>query len=310
MMIGNQNFFIGAYAERISDRQLPVNFPDLVNLNQQETAVRFVEDTQGVKFSKPDHDKVMVSDNARKQYDTMMENTEKSLASMYGNYMDEQSKLQRNHPDDPFWGNTGNQWLVFSEHLYSKGFYDEMTDGQVKSVEQFLDQVTGELDRFQRMSYGISININAVPGKPDYVNGSDPWTESGDIWMELESSVTALRMFGENMIEDEELRKEFDSLVDQYYEHNVRILARHRTPSEAIRQLREDGYSYAEFLATCDQRVEELLGKMEKEAVEDFQNKDNASITNEATESKRYVQELHKMFELLREGTDDWSITI
>lgn len=306
MMIGNQNLFIGAYAERVSDGRIPMNLPDLVNLNKRETAVQFVEDTQGVRFSKPDYDTMTVSGEARKLYETMMENTEKSLAAMYGYYMDKQTELQKNDPADPFWGSTGNQWLVFSGHLYSNGFYDGMTDEQVKSVEQLLDKITGEIDRFHRMSYGIGMNINAVPGKADVIQ-CDSRPESGELWMELESSTTVLRMFGEKMIEDEELRKEFNSLVDQYYEHNVRILVRHRTPSEVIKQFREGNGSYAEFLEACDQRVNELLGQMEKEAAEDFQNKGNTNITGAITESESYVQELHKIFEQLRQGISDWN---
>ncbi len=311
MVIGNQTIFMGAYAERVSDRTIPVHFPNMVNAERQQEITTLVEDAmQEVKFSRPDRDTVTVSEEAKAflcseaGYEKMKADTEEMLSMWYGSYVDKQEELQKRNPEDPFWGSTGNQWLVFSEHLYNRGFYDDMSDEQVKSVEKLLDKMTGYMDGFSRMSYGISMDINAVPGEMS--QGFNMLTESGDLWMDLESSTAALRLFGEKMIGDETLRQEFDSLVDQYYEHNARLLVRYQSPTEKMRQMREGKYSYTEFLELSDQRLKEILEQQEKEAVEEFANAGGAQQGQDVTGMGVYVTELHKIFEQLRQGAAGW----
>lgn len=45
--------------------------------------------------------------------------------------------------EDIFWTSTGNQWTVFSKHLYDNGFYDDMTDSALFE-EKIGRQVTEE----------------------------------------------------------------------------------------------------------------------------------------------------------------------
>ena len=45
------------------------------------------------------------------------------------------------NPDDPFWENTINQRLVFSEMLYNNGFYTGMTDEEVDQFEDTLAHI-------------------------------------------------------------------------------------------------------------------------------------------------------------------------
>ena len=43
---------------------------------------------------------------------------------------------------DSFWQNTGNQYLVFSQKLNESGFFDSMSDEEVREAESILSAIT------------------------------------------------------------------------------------------------------------------------------------------------------------------------
>lgn len=130
------------------------------------------------------------------------------------------------NPDDPFWSTTGDQWLQFSEMLYSKGFFDNMNDQEVKDFEDILSDITFGMDMASRSQYRTS----AIQIKPN----TEKWNyfmTSAELDMELESSVATLKVFSDKMIPDE-YREDFNKLIDKYYQHNEEVISEYQNPME------------------------------------------------------------------------------
>ena len=152
--------------------------------------------------------------------------------------------------DDPFWRYTGHQHLVFSEELYKSGFYDGMSDEEVKESDVLLASITYAMDWMS----GISCECSTLPwmSSPDFstyywkdvysdieeasgIKEKGGWSpRSYEARMSLETSVTALHYFAENYIKDEELRSRFSSLIDDYYAHNLEVLGEYTDIHEEL----------------------------------------------------------------------------
>lgn len=151
--------------------------------------------------------------------------------------------------EDPFWKYTGSQYLVFSEELYKSGFYDSMSDEEVKESEFLLASITYAMDYISRfecdgcmMPWGISSDVYArgeaieIMGEVDRMmkeaNGGSYFPRSYEARMDLESSVSALHYFADTHIEDEDLKSRFRSLIDDYHAHNLEVLSEYTNLNE------------------------------------------------------------------------------
>ena len=313
MNIGNNSFFMGAYAERMQGRMSHTDFRTQTSeTKQQEVTQKAAEALKEIKRHR-DGDSVSVSISKEGRellcgdagYEKMKADTEEFINGLFTDYTQQQEKLQQNNPDDPFWGSTGNQWLVFSKKLYDSGFYDNMTDEEVKQMENILDKITGGMDGFGRVQYGIGFNIDAYM-EAEGNSGSDFnfLTESGELWTELESSTAALKYFAEKYIQDDELKAEFNGLARQYYTHNSEQLDGYQSLTEKMRR-----FTYDVFSGKYPNSA--LLHKYAKPLLE--QNADNVntdkylgSIIHNGEETKQYRSQISLLFQQLSQGTSGW----
>jgi len=308
MTIGGNNIFMGAYAERMQEAISHVGCNTQVSgAKQREITQKAEEALKEIKRNRDNRDTVSISKEGRELlcsetgYEKMKADTNEFLTGLFTDYTQQQEKLQQSNTNDPFWGNTGNQWLVFSKKLYDSGFYEDMTDEEVKQMENILDKITGGMDGFSRVQYGISLNMDAyIETEEGGKSAFNLLTESGELWADLESSTAALKYFGEKYVKDDKLREEFNRLADQYYTHNSEILDGYQSLSEKMKQFTSDVFS-GKYPNSA------LLHKFSNSLLE--QNAENTNvakylggITYSEDEIKQYRNQISLLFEQLKQG--------
>lgn len=116
--------------------------------------------------------------------------------------------------DDPFAG-TGDfkkQYLVFSEHLFDAGFYDNMTDAAVRKAEKLLRDITSSMD---------AISPQSLLSSTEYA----PSAAAAQV--AYASSVEALNEFADQNLEGD-LKESFKGLIGKYQKHNRPIVEAHK----------------------------------------------------------------------------------
>lgn len=199
-------------------------------------------------------------------------------------------ELQQKHPDEPFWGNTGNQWLTFSEFLYDNRVYDSLSTEEAGELDEALQKMTCGMDDVSRWQLVSGKIEHDAPAR--YLSGIG-FTESEDaLRLELESSAEALKYFGEKHIADEGLREKFNGLVDMFYAHNSKIL---------------DGYSSA-----AENRAKAQAGDGTSKGMQEILIKLGvreaypAKIEHSGEEQEEHRTEVRGFFANLREDTSGW----
>jgi len=124
--------------------------------------------------------------------------------------------------DDLFALREKDRWLVFSEYLYNKGVFDDMSEEEVKALEYLLQEITDGVDSISKSGltpdgfggltpygcWGLDLYVSKDRGG----KGLTPCESC----MELESSTAALKHFSESFLQGS-VKKEFDSLIEKYY---------------------------------------------------------------------------------------------
>lgn len=307
-----QSFYGRIYGTRVSQNpppgsQLPISSED----REKEITNQVTEAWKQIKSSGNKQDSVSISEEGKAFLcsDAVKDNMRKSSALVEKMYTDNaklQEKLQQTDPDDPFWSNTGNQWLVFSEHLHSNGFYDAMSDEEVIAVETLLDKLTCGMDGVSSSLYHTGLNIYAdnEPGKIN-TTGFDLFNETSEaLTMDLESSAAALKYFGETHIADETLRDEFNGLVDKYYSHNAEILKGYQSPAEkmqkAISNIHSGKYpNSAVFNKSSQNAIEQYSERLNT-------NRHLGGVSHASEEENQYKKDISILFEQLKQGASGW----
>lgn len=169
------------------------------------------------------------------------------------------------NPENAF-NRIGTQFGIISDELSKMGFYDNLSDGEALQVDRILS--------------GITHGMNSVCGNVKEEQFDSEQLSSYAARFELESSTAALRQFSEKFV-PEDMRESFSNLIDQYYEHNAKILEGYRSSREISNELLATLYDQ-----TASKRVipmdeeEKNIQKAGKVKVEE------SDITN-ATESWR-----------------------
>lgn len=94
------------------------------------------------------------------------------------------------------------QYLVLSENLYRNGFYDNLSDEEVKDREDMLKEITASMNSINGGIIDLSTQISHESAK-----------------VELSSSVKALNYFADKYV-PEEMRDSFQEVIGQYEEYN------------------------------------------------------------------------------------------
>ena len=316
MTIGGCNLFMGAYAERVAGRRFAVNSSPQISEDQERKMTNQVtEALKQIKFLRNKQDFVSISEEGKAFLcgDAVKDNMKETSALLDKMYTDNaklHEKLQQTDPEDPFWGNTGNQWLVFSEQLHSNGFYDPMSDEEVIAMESLLDKMTCGMDGVSSSLYDTGSGLNLygmdfLTGGEGRTTGFDLFNETSEsLTMDLESSTTALKYFGEKHISDEGLREEFNGLVDKYHSHNVEILKGYQSPAEkmqrAIRSIQRGKYPNSA-----------IFNSMSQAGMEDYSERLSANshlggVSHTSEEESQYKQDLSVLLERIKQRTDRW----
>lgn len=109
-------------------------------------------------------------------------------------------------------GDLHKQYLVFSEYLHNEGFYDSMSDDQVRETEGLLRDITSSMDA---ISPG-SLSATSL-GAPSHAAAQVAFT----------SSVEALREFSDNYVPDT-MRSGFNNLIAKFESYNSGIASSYR----------------------------------------------------------------------------------
>ena len=304
---------MGAYAERMYGRMAQgKNGMQISEKRQQEMTARIAEAAAGLREGRTDRDSVSVSKEGRAWLcsEAALENmkdVETLFSNMYVENAQLQEELQQTDPDDPFWGNTGNQWLIFSQKLSDSGFYENMSDQEVKAMEHVLGRITGGMDGLSSVLYktGLSFHVHGEAEENDAAGFNYLKETSGTLSLDLESSVAALQYFSETYISDEKLKEEFCGLIDQYELHNSRILEGYQSPSEKMQAFTADVYAGKyQGSALLHRYGQAAAGRSveEREAGTYL-----GSVTHTDQEKENFKKESVLLFEQLKQGVSDWN---
>lgn len=252
-IVNEQNAYQGVFTERIKNRQTAVH-----TFTEEQQAASAERVKQAVC------DSVTVSEEAKR----FAKEEKKEFVEYTRFYQDD--KIAES--EDPFWKQTGSQYLVFSEKLYHSGFFDNMSDREARETEAILSAITQGMDSLSNAQYLTGKGPSGVSEKGYTL------PNSYEARMELESSTAALQLFGEKFIEDEELRKEFEGLIEDYYTHNMQVLEEYGNPAEKMAQ-----------------------------AVSRFHN-DSESVVHTKEQEEQYGKDLAEIFEQLKKNPSDKSV--
>ena len=303
MNISGNSIFMGAYEERKQQTYQLNQDRFVISREKEELIKQSIEavtknpdwrkaHVQGAEysFSKEDIDFLCSEEGFEKM--------KKDAEDLYIKNADRQKEIAANrNPEDSFWKNTGNQWLIFSEFLYNNNFYADMGDNEVKEKEDLLAQITAGMDHLSRSQYKTGIEFSDF-----YGHGSNFFMSSGEVLMELEASTEALMYFADRFVPTE-ARGKFDELIDSYYSHNTQVISEYNNPMESFNKgvyaINSGKYPNSCILkeGTAPNPVGEykytlLLGGM----------------TKTMEETKKYQEDISKIFELLRKGSTDTDI--
>ena len=233
MQINGMNVYMGAYAERhqsnyqMNQQKLIISedkSAEIVNgikeayasLNLQDRGVRATISQEDMDFLCSEEGFLKMKQDSQNLY-AINASQQKTIA-------------EGKNAEDLFWNNTGNQWLTFSESLNSSGFFDEMSDDEVKAFENTLAFVTSGMDRLSRSQYKTGIDFSHFDEEYNY------FMTSAEATTELESSTAALRYMADKMLPAKH-RDEFNKLIDMYHQHNSHIISEYVNPMESFNRV-------------------------------------------------------------------------
>lgn len=237
MIINGTNIFMGAYEERRQQNN-PIN-RDMHTISedkQAEIKAQIEETIKEIGWDKKNSSGAMVSISQEDKDFLCSEEgflkMKQDAADLYMKNVERQKTIAvGREEDDIFWTNTGNQWLLFSEYLYNNDFYTDMSDEEVKEMENTLARITAGMDHLSRSQYLTGIEFSDYFG-----HGSKYFMTESECLMELESSTAALTYFADKYIVEDK-RSSFENLIKQYYEHNLQIIDEYQNPMESFNKM-------------------------------------------------------------------------
>lgn len=284
MKVNGADIFLGAYAERqqnsyqLNQRTLSVSEEkaEAITAGIKEAFHSLSLQNRGIKvaISEEDMDFLCSEEGFQKMKQDVMD--------LYIKNANQQKVIAKDkNPEDLFWNNTGNQWLIFSENLYDNGFYTRMSDDDIKEFEDTLAYITSGMDRLSRSQYLIGIEFSSFQEEYKY------FMSSGEAALELESSVAALRHLSGTLLPKEQ-QEEFDELIHMFYQHNKEVLSEYSNPMESFNKVIAGIHSKKSPYTSLLENVSEkpvgeykytiMLGMIEKSDLEQKQYQEELKI--------------------------------
>ena len=296
MQINGMNVYMGAYAERhqsnyqIGQQKLVISEEKsaeiakgikeaYTNLHLQDRGVHTTISQEDMDFLCSEEGFQKMKQDAQNLY-VVNANQQKAIAAGRDSV-------------DSFWNNTGNQWLTFSESLNNSGFFDDMSDEQVKSFEDSLAYITSGMDRLSRSQYETGMDFSSFNEEFKY------FMTSAEATTELESSTAALRYMSDKMIPDEQ-REDFNNLIDMYHKHNSEIISEYVNPMESFNRV------VAGINATREKNPDALEPVAQKPVAEYKYTVMLGNVQKSENDRKAFGDEMKDIFSQLSSGkTDD-----
>lgn len=303
MNINGNNIFLGAYAER-NQQKMQFNLEPLkiseekqaeIN-NQIKEAMKTIgwnqDRSQNVKVSISQEDRDFLCSKAG------FEKMKQDAADLYiKNIATQKNIAAGREEEDAFWNNTGNQWLILSEHLYNNDFYTGMSNEEVKEMETMLARITSGMDFLSRTQFTTGIEFG------DFYEGTRTFMTSGEAVMELESSTSALRAFADKYV-SEDKREQFEEMIDLYHSHNSEIMEGYVNPYESFNKMVHD-------IHAGKYPNSSVLNEGSNQVVDEYKYTLLLGGISKTLEEKVLFQnELSTMFEMIRQSqnvtADEW----
>ena len=131
IVVDGQKAYQGAYAERVQNRQTGHQMTEA----QKEASAGRVKEAVYDSLSVSEEGKNYLNRESEK---TGSDKKTPEFVEYTRFYKDERIAKSQ----DSFWQNTGNQYLVFSQKLNESGFFDSMSDEEVREAESILSAIT------------------------------------------------------------------------------------------------------------------------------------------------------------------------
>lgn len=197
------------------------------------------------------------------------------------NLRQQQRLAEDRDPSDKFWNNTGDQWLTFSETLYNSGFYDNMSDEQVMEFENLLERITSGMDNLSKSQFNTGIDFGQEQSTGKF------FMTSAEAVTSLESSVAALQYLSDKLLPND-LKDEFNGMIDMYKKHNEEIMSEYKSPMESFDRVVADIYKTGRG-HMASKPVEEYMYYVKLGEIEADEEKDNGYRTTISDIFKKYM---------------------
>ncbi|MBO4988037.1 MAG: hypothetical protein J6C63_04220 [Lachnospiraceae bacterium] len=298
MIINGTNIFMGAYEERRQQNN-PINRDMLIisEDKQAEIKAKIEEAIKEIGWDKKHSAGATVSISQEDRdflcSEEGFQKMKQDVADLYLKNAERQKTIAAGREEkDIFWTNTGNQWLLFSEYLYNNDFYSDISDEEVKEMENTLARITAGMDHLSRSQYLTGMDFSDYYGQ-----GSKYFMTKSECLMELEASTAALAHFADKYLAGDK-RSSFNSFIEQYHSHNLQIIDEYQNPMESFNKM---VYSiHANKYPGAD-----VLEKIPKDGVVDEYNYTImlGGISHNAMQQERFRSELRVLFAAL--GQED-----
>ena len=179
-------------------------------------------------------------------------------------------------------GDFHQQYLVLSEKLYNNGFYDNLSDDEVRDMEQMLKDITSGMESINKSSLNrnFSTEMSHEAAK-----------------LELVSSVNALTDFADKYV-PEEMRDSFKDMIKQYEIYNSEKVAAHKS----IYDLRDE--SMAKMPAPNAVNVSAAVKKSQEDAKTSMEI---GKVTHTKEQEQKNKDEYQALFDSLMQKQDSVS---
>ncbi len=255
---GPKEMFTGAYAKRVEQR----NNKALIKQDTSEQKRASFQDYKGEGAT------VTISEESKEFLEGVAERKAAQQAAM--------KAVQEEYSENAFAG-TGDfkqQYLVFSENLYNKGFYDDMSDDEVKKMESMLKDITSGMDSIN----GSRLNADRETGMSHEAAKLD-----------LISSVNALNYFADKYV-PKEMQDSFKTLINQYEMYNSAKVSVHKN----IYDMRDE--SMKSISAPNAVNVSEMVKKTQAETKASMEI---GKVSHTSEEEEKNKQDYQALFDSL-----------